>query len=98
MAYLNAQEREALANKLRGMKFNRAKGHVRRLDPDSRLSYLRNVMRPYELHTRFELPGAGVNVTLIEYVKQNNDKFAVTFTKAPGVLDVIVEPTTDNQT
>ncbi|MCU0498768.1 MAG: hypothetical protein MUF87_15565 [Anaerolineae bacterium] len=66
MAYLNGQERAELLEKLRHMKFNRAKGYLNQIDPKARLLYLRNVQNVGEWLTAFELPSLGTRVTLIE--------------------------------
>ena len=99
MAFLNPQEREKLQNELKGMNFNKAKGKVRGLDPKGHLAYLRNVQNSAsQLYTRYDLPGMGVRVTLIESGAEkpvkDSDKLKAQF----ELVDVIVEPTPDNKT
>ena len=99
MAFLNQQEREKLLNDLKGMNFNKAKAKVRRLDPKGRLAYLRNVQNSAsQFYTRYDLPGMGVRVTLIESEAEkplkDSDKLKAKF----ELVDVIVEPTPDNKT
>ncbi len=62
---MSEQEMQALAEELIGMPINKARGHVRRLDPDARLDMLR-VGVGHELLTRLRLPALGVVVTLVE--------------------------------
>lgn len=62
---MSEQEMQALAEELIGMPINKARGHVRRLDPDSDLEMLR-VGVGHELLTRVRLPNLGVVVTLVE--------------------------------
>jgi hypothetical protein len=98
MAFLNQQEREKLQTELKGMNFNKAKGKVRRLDPKGRLAFYRNVQNTAsQLYTRYELPGMGVQVTLVEQGDQKpiseSDKLKAKF----ELVDVIVEPTPDNK-
>ncbi len=88
MAYLNAQEREALARELTTMKFNQAKGKLRRMDADGKLAFLRNNQETGEYLTRFDLYGLGVVVTLIE--REVGEP--VTRTDAPGSAAVRIKP------
>lgn len=62
---MSEQEMQALAEELIGMPINKARGHVRRLDPASKLEMLR-VGVGHELLTRLRLPNLGVVVTLVE--------------------------------
>ena len=95
MAYLNSGERQQLLDDLLGLKFNRAKGKLTRMDPKGRLVYFRNVQKPGEWHTRFVLEGLGAVVTLVELNHAANDlprnKQRFEF------VNVIVEPTPDNR-
>jgi hypothetical protein len=95
MAYLNEQERLALVNELKEMSFNRAKGKVRSLDPKARLAFYRNAQRVGQWMTRYELPGLGTRVTLVESHRdvQKNAKIKSEF----ELVEVIVEPTPDNR-
>lgn len=62
---LSEEEMQALADKLVGLKVGKARGQIRRLDPDSQLQMYRVGVRD-ELLTRFVLPNLGVQVTLVE--------------------------------
>lgn len=66
MTYLNEQQRQSLLDELAKMKFNKAKGKVRGLDPKSRLVFYRNSQGVGRWMTRYELPTLGVRVTLVE--------------------------------
>jgi hypothetical protein len=104
MAYLNRQEREALLRDLTTMNFNKAKGKLRRMDPNVKLAFLRNAQASGEFHTRYILPGAGVIATLIETETEqqtatNKPGAAPIRTKADFQMrQVIVEPTPENHT
>ena len=74
MANLSEAERQALLEELAGMKFNRAKGKLARMDRDSRLLYYRNVQQSGEWHTKFVLEGKGIAVTLVEVNHAANDQ------------------------
>lgn len=96
MAYLNAQERENLANELKSLKFNQAKGKTRGLDQHSRLVFYRNSQGVGRWLTRFELPTLGSRVTLVETYdpKEKNGKMRSDF----EFSEVIVEPLPSNKT
>lgn len=96
MAYLNEQERQALVNELSKMKFNRAKGKVRSLDPKARLAFYRNAQEVGRWMTRYELPTRGARVTLVESHRDvaKDGKLKSDF----ELSEVIVEPTPDNPT
>ena len=102
MAYLNQQEREKLLNELKDMSFNKAKAKVRSLDPKGRLAYYRNVQNTANrLYTRYELPGLGTRVTLVEegdLSPLNNENYPTRLRSKKSLVEVIVEPTTDNRT
>jgi hypothetical protein len=104
MAYLNRAERQKLLDELKTMKFNRAKGRLRRLDPKGRIALYRNAQVSGELHTRFELHGLGTVVTLVEgssrTLKTTQAAGAnATREKSEYVLQaVIVEPMPENRT
>jgi hypothetical protein len=102
MAYLNQQEREKLLNDLKDMNFNKAKAKVRGLDRESRLAYYRNVQNTANrLYTRYDLPGLGTRVTLVEAgnLSSLNDKnFPERMRNKNSLVEVIVEPTADNRT
>ncbi len=95
MAFLNQQEREQLAAQLRNMDFNKAKNKLLRIDPKGRLAYFRNAQKPDTYHTRFDLVGLGIRVTLVErrFVDEQNGKLHSRFV----LENVIVEPTPDNR-
>lgn len=96
MAYLNQTERENLQRELRGMKFNKARARIRRLDPKVRLAYIRNVQNVGEWATRYDLEGIGTRVTLIENYQPHPKGARV---KADfELVDVIVEPLPHNRT
>jgi hypothetical protein len=97
MAYLNRQEREALLNELKDMKFNQAKGKLRRLDPKGRLAFIRNAQASGELHTRYELEGMGTRVTLVEEGEVSGSG-STNLTPKFKLVEIIVEPTPDNRT
>lgn len=97
MPFLNQQDRESLRQQLLGMPFPRAKGRVRRMDPDSRIMFLRNSEDPQTLHTRYILPNLGVAVTLIEGHDVNKDKRG-RLMSGFELIDVRVEPLPGNQT
>lgn len=62
---LSDEDMQALADKLIGLKVNKARAQVRRLDPDSEMQMYR-VGVGHEILTRFNLPNLGVSVTLVE--------------------------------
>jgi hypothetical protein len=97
MAYLNQQERTELLEKLKKMKFNRAKGKLRRMDPKGQIAYFRNAQEAGKLVTCFNLEGLGTRVFLVE-------KLTRTPTAGRALkpnyefVEVIVEPTPENRT
>ena len=62
---LSEKEMQELAEKLVEMPVNKARGYTRRLDPDSELQMFRVGFGP-EILTKYNLPGLGVSVTLVE--------------------------------
>lgn len=96
MAYLNEQERLKLLNELKDMKFNKAKGKVRGMDPKARLAFYRNAQQVGRWMTRYDLPTLGTRVTLVESHRDKGDgaKLKSEF----EMVEVIVEPTPDNKT
>lgn len=104
MAYLNRAEREQLLNELKTMSFNRAKGKLRRMDPNGRIAYFRNAQESGKLYTRFELHGMGTTVTLIERdwdkVQTTEAAGAASTRLKPGfdLIEVVVEPMASNKT
>lgn len=97
MAFLDKNEREQLYNELKSMSFNRARGKLRRIDPKGRLAYLRNVQNVGEWVTRYELPGLGTRVTLVESF-ETNEKRTGKIKSEYTLVNVIVEPTPENKT
>ena len=95
MAHLNETERRALLNDLSGMKFNRAKHRLVRMDPEGRLLYFRNVQQSGEWHTKFVLESLGAEVTLIEVNHAENNQYRNK--QNFEFVNVIVEPTADNR-
>lgn len=102
MAYLNAQQRESLRNELKGMNVNRVRGKVRRLDPKSRLVYIRNVQTVGVHRTRYDLPTLGVRVILIEHEYETIDETdnpgssPVLYKRQFEPVDILVEPLPEN--
>jgi len=96
MAYLNQQQRLELLNELKNMKFNRAKGKVRGMDPKARLAFYRNAQGVGKLLTRYDLPTLGTRVTLVEGVDevQNGGKLKAEY----DLLEVQVDPLPGNNT
>ncbi len=66
MGFLNAEQREKLADDLKTLRFNKAKGKVRGMDSKSRLVFYRNSQGVGRWLTRFDLPTLGTRVTLVE--------------------------------
>ncbi len=95
MAYLNVAQRKTLLDDLSGMKFNRAKFKLTRMDPDGRLAYFRNVQQTGEWHTKFILDGLGTAVTLVEVNHAQNDQYRNK--QRFEFVNVIVEATPDNR-
>jgi hypothetical protein len=96
MAYLNEQQRLSLLNELKDMKFNKAKGKVRGMDPKSRLAFYRNAQGVGRWMTRYDLPTLGTRVTLVESHQDKGDGSKVK--SEFEMVEVIVEPTADNKT
>ena len=96
MAYLNEQERDKLLDQLKNMKFGKAKGKLERIDPKGRLAYYRNVQMSGEWHTKFVLEGMGTIVTLVEKLHNANDQ--ARNKQDFEFVNIIMEPTPDNQT
>ena len=94
MAYLDQAQRKELLDDLSGMKFNRAKYKLLRMDPAGRLVYYRNAQQTGEWHTKFILAGMGAAVTLVERNHAQNDQ--ARNKQNFEFVNVIVEPTADN--
>ncbi len=104
MAYLNREEREKLLHELTTMSVSKARGKLRRMDPKSRLAYIRNMQESGEYSTRLDLPTCGVVVTLIE--REAEKQLAHEFSGSMKtrlqpefrLAAVTVEPTPENRT
>lgn len=96
MAYLNEGERRSLLDELSGMRLWRAKFKLRLMDPKVRLLYLRNVQQAGEWHTKYVLESFGTQVTLVEVNHAENTQYRNK--QKFEFVNVIVEPTADNQT
>jgi hypothetical protein len=103
MAYLNAQQRDALRNELLKLRFNQAKGRIRRLDAKGRIAFLKNAQTTGVLHTAYDLPTLGVRVILVEnenHVVDETDNAGSTPTLLASkteFVDVIVQPLDPNK-
>lgn len=104
MAYLNSQQRDSLRDELRKLKFNQAKGRVRRLDPKGRIAFLKNAQITGVLHTAYDLPTLGVRVILVEDEREvvdetnNAGSTPTLMASKTSFVDVIVQPLADNKT
>lgn len=104
MAYLNREEREKLANELTTMSVGKARGRLRRMDPNVRLRFIRNAQASGEYITRLDLPGQGVVVSLIERKTEaqvaNDKPGSATVRLKPDfrLTEVIVDPMPENHT
>jgi hypothetical protein len=104
MAYLNRDEREKLLQELTKMSVSRARGKLRRMDPNVKIAYMRNMQESGEYETRLDMPTCGVVVKLIEREteKQSNATFTGSMvTRAAAefsLTEVSVEPTPENRT
>ena len=97
MAYLTKEQREALKVELENMNFGRANGKLKRMDSKGRLAYYRNAQRTDQWMTRWVLTGLGTQVTLVESNTQTDKKKANRVNNDYALLNVIVEPTSDNR-
>ncbi|MBK9124367.1 MAG: hypothetical protein IPM16_14775 [Chloroflexi bacterium] len=97
MAFLDKNERQKLAEELKDIGFRPAKGKLRRMDPQSRLAFYRNVQTVGRWVTRFDLKGLGTRVTLVEKLAENEHKSGK-MTADYELVEVIVEPTPENKT
>lgn len=94
MAYLNEQQRTKLVDDLKNLKFNQAKGKLRRMDPKARLVYLRNAQQVGRWMTRYDLQSLGTSVTLVEQNHVVNDDKRLE--SEWELVEVIAEPLPDN--
>ncbi len=104
MAYLNSQQRDALRDELRKVKFNQAKGRIRRLDTKGKLAFLRNSQSPGLLHTAYDLPTLGVRVILVEFettvvgATEKTGSSPMHMASSSEFTDVLVHPLDINKT
>lgn len=91
MAYLNAQEQQALQDNLKKMSYRGAKWKLRGMDRGARLRYLRSNQETGKWLTRYELPTLGVAVTLVESNDFNTHKTG-RVSNDYTYVDAIVEP------
>ena len=66
MPRMTTDDMKALAEKLAGMRFNRAKGYIRGLDKHGRIELFRVAVGTNEWLTRFALPTRDLLITLVE--------------------------------
>lgn len=97
MAYLNEQQREELLNDLKDLKFNQAKGKLRRMDPKARLIYMRNAQRTGRWMTRYDLETLGTRVTLVEQNRVLDENKNHKLESEWEMVEIVVEPLPDNQ-
>ncbi len=97
MTYMNAEQREQLAQELVDLKFNQAKWRLLKMDPDGRLAYFRNTQSVGYLMTRFVLPTHGITVTLYEHPGSKTDPATQKTKVANSMAQVVVEPTPENK-
>jgi hypothetical protein len=95
MALLNAQEREALQNELKKLRFGQAQWKLLRLDPVRRLVFFRNNQEAEKWLTRYDLPNSGVRVTLVESYDRSKAK-GKNLRADFKLIDAIVEPLANN--
>ncbi len=91
MAFLNQQEREALLNEIKDLRFNQIKGRLFRKDKKCRLAFFRNVQETNRWMTRYILEGLGTQVTLVESLDHSNGKATY------KLEEIIVAPTPENR-
>lgn len=88
---MNEQERLKLAEHLAGMKFQRARSEIRKLDPQANLKYFRNAFGTQRWHTAYELPNEGIKITLVEQVEQKPVADSNLVRVTPVYVEAIVE-------
>jgi hypothetical protein len=98
MAYLNAEERQKLADELVGKKFLQAKWKLLKMDPKGRVRFFRNTQRLGYLATRFDLPTYGAAVTMYEVHSSTTDPLTQKIGASNKLIEVVVEALGDNQT
>lgn len=98
MAYLTKTQRDALQAELENMSFRQANGKLKRMDDHGRMAFYRNAQRTAQWMTKYVLTGLGTQVTLIESNVPREMLDQPNRVKNDYVLvDVIVEPTSDNR-
>jgi hypothetical protein len=97
MAYLNAQEQQALRDDLKKMSYRGAKWKLRGMDDSARLRYQRTNQEVGKWLTRYDLPALGVAVTLVETNDYNTHKSGY-ISNDYTYVDAIVEPLPDVET
>jgi hypothetical protein len=95
MAFLNKDERDALANELANKNFGQIRGAVYRKDDKARLAYFRNVQESGKWMTRYVLEGLGVMVTV--YEKYEPEKKGWFNRVKYSIEQIVVEPTKANR-
>ncbi len=97
MAYLNAQEQQALRDELKKMSYRGAKWKLRGMDAGARLRYQRSNQEVGKWMTRYDLPAYGVAVILVETNAVNTHKNG-SLSSDYTYEDVIVEPLPETDT
>lgn len=97
MSYLNAEQRQQLAQELAGKKFGAAKWKLLKMDAEGRIRFFRNTQRVGYLVTSFELPTYGARVTIYEKHSSSTDPITSKINAKNKVAEVVVEPTADNK-
>jgi hypothetical protein len=102
MAYLNAQERQALLDELKDLNFVKAKRRLfqrmQKDDPEgSRLAFFRNAQHSGQLETRFIFEGLGTRVTLIEKHSKKEHESGKYYVSDYELIDVVVEALPENR-
>jgi hypothetical protein len=97
MSYLNAEQRQQLAQELVGKKYGAAKWKLLKMDGEGRIRFFRNTQRVGYLMTSFELPTYGVNVTLYEKHDSKTDPITSKIKGEYKLAEVVVEPTAANK-
>ena len=96
MAYINQQQRDHLRNELLQLSYNKAKGRINRIDPNSRLRYWRNAQRTGEWHTAYDMPALGVTVALVETIDPAPTGERI-YKRSYNFVDVRVDPLPENK-
>ncbi len=91
MAFLTKEERDALLDEIKTLKFNQIKGRLRGKDKKVRLAYYRNVQEVGRWMTRYVLEGLGTMVTLVE------TPFEKDGTISYQLVEIVVQPTPENR-